>query len=166
MRVRLAVIVVAVVAVAGCNGSDDGSKKTSDGFAQAQGCSTLNASDVAEITGNKPTKRDLAPPPEEKARCSSAFFEGGTELVISITEREGDARTLKRLRAAEVTAHGPRSVRAASDLGGGAFISQNRVVGFEHAGTVVTLETGYRGRRLILSIAQLKRLARLVAQRL
>jgi hypothetical protein len=94
------------------------------------------------------------------------FFRGATELVVSITERDGDARTVKRLRAAEVTAHGPRSVRPAFDLGEGAFISEKRVVGFQRAGTVVTLETGYSGRRRILTVAELKRLAHLVAQRL
>jgi hypothetical protein len=163
---RLAGIFVAVVALAGCNGSDDGGKKTSNGFAQAQGCSTLKAADVEEITGTKPSKRDLAPAAEENARCSSVFFEGGTELVVSVAERDGDAQTLKRLRDAEVTAHGAGSVRPASALGDGAFISQNRVVGFQRAGTVVTLETGYRGRQLILSVAELERLARVVAQRL
>jgi hypothetical protein len=165
VQVRHAVIFAAVLALAGCSSSDE-SKTTPDGFAQAQGCTTLKAADVAEITGTKPSKRDLAPSPEDKARCSSAFFEGGTELVVSIEERDGDAQTLKRLRAAEVTAHGAGSIRPASDLGDGAFISQNRVVSFQRAGTVVTLETGYRGRRLILSVAELKQLARLVAQRL
>jgi hypothetical protein len=163
---RPAVISAAVLVLVGCSSSSDGNKTTSNGFAKAQGCSTLTAADVAQVTRTKPSKRDLAPPPDAKVRCSSAFFEGGTELVVSITERDGDTRTLKRLRAAEVSANGAGSVRPASDLGEGAFISEKRVAGFQRAGTVVTLETGYSGRRLILTVAELERLARLVAQRL
>ena len=86
--------------------------------------------------------------------------------MVSIAEQDGGTQALKGLRAAEVTAHGASSVRPAPDLGEGAFVSGKRVVAFQGAGTVVTLETGYSGRKLILTTAELKRIARLVAQRL
>lgn len=164
MRTRHAFIFAAtILALAGC-GSSNERKTTSGGFAQARGCSTLTDTDVARVIGKRPAKRDLAPPPEDNVRCSSAFFLGGTELVVSITERAGDGGTLKRLRAA--AAKDGASVRGASGLGDGAFVAGRRVLGFQRAGSVVTLETGYTGRRLILKVAELERLARLVAQRL
>jgi len=164
MRTRHAVIfAAAILALVGC-GSSSEPKTTSGGFPQARGCSTLTATDVARVIGKRPSRRDLAPPPEDNARCSSAFFLGGTELVISITERAGDGQTLKRVRAAAVK--DGASVRPAPGLGDGAFVAGRRVLGFQRAGSVVTLETGYSGRRLILTVAQLERLARLAAQRL
>jgi len=166
VRIRQTLILAAVLALAGCNGSDgDNNKTTATGFAKARGCSSLTAADVAEVTGEKPNKRDLASS-EEGVRCSTAFFRAATELVVSITERDGDARALKRLRAAQVAEHGAGAVRPASGLGEGAFVANKRTLGFQRGDSVVILETGYAGRRLVLTASQLEEIARMAAQRL
>lgn len=157
---RHALILAAAFALAGCGGSGD--KGATTGFAKARGCSTLTESDVAKVTGTKANKRDLAPPPEERARCSTAFFRGGTELVVSVTERGGGTPTLNRVRAALAKGTPQR----ATGLGEDAFLINRRILGFRRGDDVVVLETGFSGRRLILTVAQLQRLARLVAERL
>jgi hypothetical protein len=162
MRMRHALILTAAFALVGCGGSGD--KGATTGFAKARGCSTLTESDVAKVTGTKANKLDLAPPPEERARCSTAFFRGGTELVVSITERDGGTPTLNRVRAALAKVEG--TPQRATAPGEDAFLINRRILGFRRGDDVVVLETGFSGRRLILTVGQLQRLARLVAQRL
>jgi hypothetical protein len=159
MRVHHALLVATLLVLAGCGGSaekDRAGPKT-------RGCSTLTAADVAQVFGRTPNKLDLNPPPLERVRCSTAFYGGPNEFVVTITERSGGAKTLRRLRARRSAA----TVRPAPRLGESAFVAQGRLVGFRRGDSVVTLETGYNeSDKLVLTVAQLERLAQIVRQRL
>jgi hypothetical protein len=165
MWMRSALIVLLALALSGCIGSGDKEKTPSGSFAKARGCSTLTVDDIKRLTGKKTKKRDLAPSPE--IRCSSVFFLGATELAVSISERDGDARTLKRLRTEKTHEVGATTTQPVSGLGEDAFVAGKRILGFRHGDTVVILETGYTGgTQLTLKVADLKRIGELVAERL
>ena len=164
MRMRAALILLLALALTACGGSGGKKKPPSGGFAEARGCSTLTVADVERLTGKTARKRDLAPAPE--IRCSSVFFRGGSELVVALTERDGDAQTLKRLRAEKIQEAGATSAQPVSGFGEGAFVAAKRILGFRKGDSVVTLETGYSGRQLMLRVSELERIAQLVAGRL
>jgi hypothetical protein len=115
------------------------------------------------VTGRRANRRDLAPSPEDPFRCSSGFVAGGAELVVGITMWDGGAQRLGRLRR-ELTRSYGRSP-SPSGLGDDAFAAGGRIVGFRRGDAVIMLETGYSGRKLILRLGELERLARLVAGR-
>jgi hypothetical protein len=161
MRRPFAIVVACALVLAGCDGSDENDSASPE----ARGCSVLTADDVARVAGRTPFRRDLAPEQAARTRCSTAFFAGGSELVVSITEHTG-TRALQRLRAAQLAEHGAASVRPVPSLGKGAFVADKRILAFRRGESVVVLETGFSGRRRILTVAQLERLARLAAERL
>ena len=162
MRNHYAVLAASLFVLAGCGGSHS----SGQGTPKTRGCSSLTADDVERVANTTPHKLDLNPPRTD-IRCSTVFFAGQNELIVSVTEREGGAKGLRRLRARKVAEGGAASVSPASGLGEGAFVAQGRIVSFRRGETVVTLETGYSssGRKL-LSLAQLERLARIVEPRL
>jgi len=157
MRLSLAVVVIgSTLVLGGCNGSDGGRKAGPT----THGCSTLTAADIAKVTGDTPQKRDLNPTKGSGIRCSTAFAGAGGSLVLAITEWDGDAKTLHRLRSTYVTRLGAGSVQSVPALGQGAFVARKRVLGFRRRATVTTLETGYDSSgSLVLTLAQLERLA-------
>jgi hypothetical protein len=159
MRFSHAILAVLLLAVAGCGG----------GKAQptTRGCSSLTAADIERITGSAPHELKLNPTASARVRCSTVFFAGATQLVVSITERDGGAKALSRLRAMKIAERGRASVRPAVGLGDGAFLAEKRILGFRQGDRVVTLETGFdkQGKRL-LTAAQLVQLAHVIAPRL
>jgi hypothetical protein len=159
MRLSHAILVLALLTVAGCG--DDKSEPAT------RGCSSLTTADIKQITGAAPRELKLNPTESADVRCSTAFFSGATALVVGITERDGGARALSRLRAMLVAEHGRASVRPAAGLGEGAFIVEKRILSFRQGDRVVTLETGFdsNGTRL-LTPAQLVQLAHVIARRL
>jgi hypothetical protein len=161
MRNHYALLAASLFVLAGCGGSHSSRQETS-----TRGCSSLAADDVEQVANRTPHKLDLNPPRTEHIRCSTVFFAGQNELIVSVTEREGGAKALRRFRARKVAEAGAASVRPASGLGGGAFIAQGRIISFRRGETVVTLETGYSssGKKL-LTLAQLERLAQIVGPR-
>jgi hypothetical protein len=163
MRNHFALLAASVFVLAGCSGSH-GSRQ---GVPKTRGCSSLTADDVERVANTTPHKLDLNPSPTENIRCSTVFFAGQNELIVSVTEREGGAKGLRRLRARKVAEVGAASVRPASGLGQGAFVAQGRIISFRKGETVVTLETGYSssGRKL-LTLTQLERLAQIVGPHL
>jgi hypothetical protein len=157
MRLSLAVVAFgSTLVLAGCNGSDGGR----NAGRSTHGCSGLTAADIAQLTGEMPQKRDLNPPEGSGIRCSTVFAGAGGSLVLAVTEWDGDAKTLHRVRSTYVTRLGTGSVQSVPGLGQGAFVVRKRVLGFRRGATVTILETGYdsSGRR-VLTLAQLKRLA-------
>jgi hypothetical protein len=163
MRGRRAALLACALLCAACDGSDKESQDGSGGFPAPRGCSTLTAADIQQVTGRRASRRDLAPSPEDPFRCSSGFFAGGSELVVGIKMWDGGARRLRRLRRELTRSYGRSS--SPSGLGDDAFAAGGRIIGFRRRDAVIMLETGYSGRKLILRLGELERLARLVAGR-
>jgi hypothetical protein len=159
--------VASMLIVAGCGGGGRESPSASSAAQRtARGCAFVDPEDVARVAGAASVeRRDLAG--YEGVVCSSAFAGGAGELVASVTELEGGAEAMKRLRAAKTAELGAASVRTEAGLGGEAFLARKRYLAFRHDDRIVVLEAGYDPQgRLTLSVPQLGRLARLIAGRL
>lgn len=174
-----AVVLVAVLLTAlyasGCGG-----KSTSSGTGTApgivptverperRGCRFLTAKDVSRVTGGgEPRTIDLAPPRNGGQVCATVFAGAGGSLVAAVTERTGGERQLRQLREQKVAELGATHVRDATALGPGAFLARERSLSFRRGDRVITLDTSYDAQgRLAISVAELTRLALVVADRL
>jgi len=163
MRNHYVLLSASLFVLVGCGGSHASRQDTTN----TRGCSSLTADDVERVANRAPHKLDLNPPATEHIRCSTVFFAGENELIVSVTEQAGGANKLRRLRARKVAEAGAASVRPVSGFGEGAFLAQGRIISFRRGQTVATLETGYSssGKKL-LTLAQLERLAKVVEPRL
>jgi hypothetical protein len=164
MRKHYAILVASVLVLAG---SGCGGSKSSRNTPMTRGCTSLTVEDVARVASRTPRKVDLNPSPTEQIRCSTVFFAGPSELIVAVTEQDGGAKALRRLRATKVAQRGAASVRPAPSFGEGAFTAQGRLIIFRRGERVVTLETGYAtSGKKVLTLAQLQRLAHIVEPRL
>jgi hypothetical protein len=162
------VVVASVLTAAGCG--DGGRRESSHAPSAAQqtarGCTFIDPEDVARVSGGGSVeRRDLAG--YEGVVCSTAFASGAGALVASVTELEGGTKALRRLRTAKIAELGAAAIRWQTGLGGDAFLARKRYLAFGHGDRVVVVQTGYDNQgKLVLSVPQLLRLARLVARKL
>jgi len=152
-----------IAGTAGCGGGG-----TPPPVSGAQGCTTLKAGDVAQVSGLKiDQKIDVASDPGLHIACSS-LFGSGNDIVATITQQVGGAKTLQRVRTKTVGDVGADRLKPDSRLGPGAFVARNRILVFPHGKWVVTLQTGYSSTTHlpVLSVSKLERLAKIVSGRL
>jgi hypothetical protein len=165
-------LVVAVLALAGCGGGGGQSAVTTQSESGVRQplppklCSSLSAGDVTRTTGIAPVnQRGLARFPGSGRLCGTIYFDSAGSLVVQITEDAGGAAALRRLRASTEAQFSRADVRSMPAFGGGAFLARKRILAFGRAGRIVTLQTGYRANgQLSLTVAELTRLGRLVAK--
>jgi hypothetical protein len=127
----------------------------------------LKAADVARVSGLTIQKVDVASDPGLHITCSSVFG-SGYDIVATITQRVGGAKTLQRVRAKTAGDVGADQLKPDNRLGVGAFVARDRILVFRHGKWVVTLETGYSTTTHlpVLSVSKLERLAKIVSGRL
>jgi len=168
LAVALLVLAIAACALVGCTGSKGAvSSSTGPIGPPAASCAGLTADRVARIAGMAAVNsRPIAPAPGSRQRCAVAFFDGAGGLVLLVRARTGSPADLRKAAALAAGAGGVTAerVRPLSGLGDGAFISGRRLIGFRHAGQVVTVETGYSSSgQLSLDVHRLVALARAAA---
>jgi hypothetical protein len=140
------VIVLAAVSASGCGGGGQTSRSSTDILTRknkVHGCSSPSEQDVVRISGLQSLRRvDFAFPEGEKIRCSTGYSSGGVSAVVSITERDGGAQTLRLLRSRKATEFGAGAIRPVPALGDGAFVAKRQYLVFLRGGRAVSLETG------------------------
>lgn len=166
MRFVLAAIAITVVTVgiAACGGKDTSSVSSTGAVTRTtkmEPCTSLSEDDVVRVSGLTSLRRfDFTFPEGENILCSTGWSSGAVSAVVTITEREGGAAELRRLRSLQVNESGRKAVVAYPSLGSGAFLVEQRYLAFLRDDRAVTLET-FRGDggSYVLTARQLAQLA-------
>jgi hypothetical protein len=172
LRSPSALLVVTVLAVAGCGGGKQSAPatQTQSGVQKPlvpELCSSLSGGDVTRVTGISPVnERGLARFPGSGRLCGTIYFDTAGSLLAQITEDSGELAALRRLRATAESQFSRADVRSMPAFGDGAFLARRRILIFLRGGRIITLQTGYLpDGHLSLTVPQLTRLGRLVAGR-
>ena len=164
MRSALGAVAILLVttAVAACGGEDTSTTGALTRTTKVEPCTSLSEEDVVRVSGLTDLRRfDFAFPEGENILCSTGWSSGAVTAVVTLTEREGGAAELRRLRSLQVSEVGKNAVVPYPSLGSGAFVAGKRYLAFLHDDRVITLETFLEdGARYVLTPGELAELAR------
>lgn len=162
------IAIAAALASAACGGSDETASTSPFPTvveSTPRGCAYLSGAVVEDVSDATVQRQDLAPGPE--VVCSTAFVGASGDFVAGVSELRGGLETLQGLRKAKIEEFGIGALEPQPVLGTGAFVVRKRYLAFRHSERVIVLETGYGSEgELLLTVSELRRLARLVSGRL